>query len=88
MRYFNDQIWFRFIKYFFCSFYILLMIIANLIGFGMGHEGLFQIILNILKMTSVDYFIKILFFLIPSVIVMFYVREKEEIYYNKNNINF
>ncbi len=54
------------------------MIIANLIGFGMGHEGLGEILYNMLQMTSLTYFIKILLFLVPSVVVMFYVREKEE----------
>jgi hypothetical protein len=62
----------------FCSLYIVLMIIANLIGFGMGHEGLGEILYNMLQMTSLTYFIKILLFLVPSVVVMFYVREKEE----------
>ena len=55
------------------------MIITNLIGFGMGFDGLSQIIVNIFKKTSLDYLFKILLFLIPSVIVMFYIREKEKI---------
>ncbi len=54
-----------------------MMIIANLIGFGMGHEGLVEILINMFNMTSLAYFVKILIFLVPSVIVMFYVREKE-----------
>ena len=53
------------------------MIIANLIGFGMGHEGLLEILLKILNMTSATYFIYIILFIMPSVVVMFYVREKE-----------
>jgi hypothetical protein len=53
------------------------MIIANLIGFGMGHEGLFEILLKMMQMTSVIYFLSILLFLMPSVVVMFYVREME-----------
>jgi hypothetical protein len=77
MKYLEEKLWFRLIKYFFCAFYIVLMIIANLIGFGMGHEGLVEILINMLNMTSLAYFFKILIFLVPSVIVMFYVREKE-----------
>jgi hypothetical protein len=53
------------------------MIIANLIGFGMGHEGLYEIVLNMLQNTSFLYFIQILIFLMPSVVVQFFVREKE-----------
>jgi hypothetical protein len=72
----------------FCSVYIVLMIIANLIGFGMGHEGLGEILMNMLQMTSFTYIIKILLFLVPSVIVMFYVREKEEMRDNNTKNNF
>jgi hypothetical protein len=55
------------------------MIITNLIGFGMGLDGLSQILVNIFHMTSLDYLFKILLFLTPSVVVMFYIREKETI---------
>ena len=57
----------------------MLMIVANLIGFGMGSEGVNFIIKKILKMTSPIYFIKILIFLIPSTVTMFYIRELEVI---------
>lgn len=54
------------------------MVIANLIGFGTGFEGLYQILVRMFQLTSLVYFLKILLFLMPSVVVMFYVREKEK----------
>ena len=78
MIYLEDKFWFRIIKYIFCAIYILLMIIANLIGFGMGHNDLYGILLKIWNETSPLYLSKIILFLIPSVILMFYVREKEK----------
>jgi D-alanyl-lipoteichoic acid acyltransferase DltB (MBOAT superfamily) len=83
MKFIHNKFWFRVVKYIFCSFYIMLMIVANLIGFGMGSEGVNFIIKKILKMTSPIYFIKILIFLIPSTVTMFYVRELEYVYFGK-----
>ena len=83
MKFIHNRFWFRVVKYIFCSFYIMLMIVANLIGFGMGSEGVNFIIKKILKMTSPIYFIKILIFLVPSTVTMFYVRELEYVYFGK-----
>ena len=55
------------------------MCITNLIGFGMGNKGLTEILVNIFNITSLDHLFKILLFLTPSVVVMFYIREKEKI---------
>lgn len=63
------------------------MIIANLIGFGMGHNALYDILLQIWNEASYFFMFKIIIFLIPSVIVMFYVREKES-KIDKSNKNF
>lgn len=71
--------WFRILKYLACAFYIILMIIANLIGFGMGVDGLYKILIQMFRMTSYAYFLKITLIFIPLVVVMFYVREKERI---------
>lgn len=54
------------------------MIIANLIGFGMGHNALYEILINIWNEASYFFIFKVILFLVPSVIVMFYVREKEK----------
>lgn len=67
--------------------YIILMIIANLIGFGMGHNDLYSIMWKIMDEASCFFLLKVIIYLIPSVIVMFYVREKEE-QKSKNKIKF
>jgi hypothetical protein len=66
----------------------MLMIIANLIGFGMGSEGVSEITVKILKMTSPLYFVKIMVFLIPSTITMFYIRDKERVKLGNDKIKF
>ena len=83
-NYLNDKFFFRFLKYSFCSLYIILMALANLIGFGIGSEGVTLIIMKILKLTSFTYFFKILLFLIPLTVSMFYVRDIERTIYGKN----
>ena len=83
-NYLNDKFFFRFLKYSFCSLYIILMALANLIGFGIGSEGVILIIMKILKLTSFTYFFKILLFLIPLTVSMFYVRDIERTIYGKN----
>jgi hypothetical protein len=81
--------WFRMLKYFACAFYIVLMVIANLIGFGMGADGLYAILVKMFRMTSIGYFMKILFFFMPLVAVMFFVREKERLNHgNKKGVYF
>lgn len=64
------------------------MIIANLIGFGMGSEGLSEIIYKIYKMTSPLYFIKMIIFLIPSTVFMFYIRDRERARLGKDKVKF
>ena len=88
MNHLHSKFYFRMIKYMFCSLYIMLMIVANLIGFGMGSEGVSEITLKILKMTSPLYFGKILVFLIPSTITMFYIRDKERVKLGNDKIKF
>jgi len=63
------------------------MIIANLIGFGMGHNALYEILVKIWNEASYFFIFKVILFMIPSVIVMFYVRERES-KANKSNKNF
>lgn len=75
----HNKWWFRLSKYFFCSFYIVLMIIANLIGFGMGSEGVRDITMKIIKLTSPIYFMKIVLFFIPLTVVIFYIRDRERL---------
>ena len=61
----------------------MLIVIANLIGFGMENEGAYFIIKKIFKISPSIFFIKILIFLIPSTVTMFYIRELEYVYFGK-----
>ena len=64
------------------------MVIANLIGFGMGSEGLREITNKIIHMTSPMYFIKIILFLIPSTATMFYIRDRERVKLGSDKVKF
>ena len=86
--YLHGQFLFRLLKYIFCSIYVLLMVIANLIGFGMGSEGLREITNKIIHMTSPMYFIKIILFLIPSTATMFYIRDRERVKLGSDKVKF
>jgi D-alanyl-lipoteichoic acid acyltransferase DltB (MBOAT superfamily) len=83
--YLDNYFLFRLLKYLSCSFFIVLLVLSNLIGFGMGHEGLLDIILEILNKTSFIYVVKILLFLVPSSILQLYIRELESLSDKKNN---
>ena len=61
----------------FSAVYIFLMIVANLIGFGMGHNDLYLIFVKIWEESSFLYIFKVFLYLIPFAIGNFYVREKE-----------
>ena len=60
------------------------MILANLIGFGMGSEGVIELTMKIVSLTSFTYFFFFFLFLIPSTVSMFYIRDLEKNIYGKN----
>jgi D-alanyl-lipoteichoic acid acyltransferase DltB (MBOAT superfamily) len=78
LKYLNDYFMFRVLKYFCCSFYIVLLVTSNLIGFGMGHKGLLNIMLEILWKTNFTYVVIILMFFVPTSISQMWVRDLEE----------
>lgn len=88
MRYLHEKFSFRMLQYIFCAVYILLMITANLIGFGMGSKGLLMILRHLYEKTSLFYFIKILFFFVPLSAMMFYIREYEKQVYGKEKVKY
>ena len=51
MQYLNDKMWFRYLRAYVCSVVILMMITANLIGFGIGNTELVDALFSILKKT-------------------------------------
>ena len=84
-QYLNNYMWFRYLKSWFSSVVIILMIIANLIGFGIGNKELVDALLNLFKLTTPVRFIKISMFFFPFTFAMFYVRELERINGIKKN---
>ena len=84
-QYLNNYMWFRYLKSWFSSVVIILMIIANLIGFGIGNKELVDALLNLFKLTTPLRFIKISIFFFPFTFAMFYVRELERINGIKKN---
>jgi D-alanyl-lipoteichoic acid acyltransferase DltB (MBOAT superfamily) len=84
-QYLNEYFVFRLLKYLICSVGIVLLILSNLIGFGMGHEGLLDIIIEVLKKTNFSYIVVILLFLMPSSVFQLYIRDLESLSEKRNN---
>ena len=80
MQYLNDKIWFRYLRAWICSIVIILMITANLIGFGIGNTELVDALFSILKETTFMRFIQMSIFYAPFTFFMFFIRD-----YEKNN---
>ena len=83
--YLNNYIWFRYLKSIISSFTIILMIIANLIGFGIGNKELVDALYNLLKLTTPFRFIEIIIFFFPFTFAMFMIRDIEKMYGIKKN---
>ena len=77
MQYLKNYMWFRYLRGFVCSIVIILMISANLIGFGIGNKELVDALFQLLKQTTFTRFLLIAVFLTPFTFTMFYIRELE-----------
>ena len=84
-QYLKYKMWFRYLRAWFCSIDIILLITANLIGFGIGNKELVDALFNLLKSTTPLRFLLISIFLSPFTFAMFYIREIEEINGIKKN---
>ena len=78
MQYLNDKIWFRYLRAWICSILIMLMITANLIGFGIGNTELVDALFSILKETNFVRFIQMSIFYAPFTFCMFFIRDVEK----------
>ena len=78
MQYLNDKIWFRYLRAWICSIVIMLMITANLIGFGIGNTELVDALFSILKQTTFMRFIQMSIFHAPFTFCMFFIRDIEK----------
>ena len=81
----HKKVWFRYLRSWACSIDILLLITANLIGFGFGNTKLDQGMMNIFKRITPLNFILITLYFIPLSFTMFFIRELEENHGIKKN---
>ena len=77
-KYLNDYMIFRYLRALVCSFVILMMMLANLIGFGIGNKNLVDTLWNLIKMTTPLRFFGLVLFYAPFTFVMFFIREVEK----------
>ena len=85
MQYLNDKMWFRYLRAWICSIVIMLMITANLIGFGIGNTELVDALFSILKETTFMRFIQMSIFYAPFTFCMFFIRDVERKHGIKKN---
>ena len=78
MQYLKNYMWFRYLRVFFYNIIIILMISANLIGFGIGNKELVDALFQLLKQTTFTRFLFIIVFITPFTFTMFYIRELEK----------
>ena len=84
-QYLNNYMWFRYLRAWFCSIIIILMITANLMGFGIGNKELVDALLYLLKLTTPSRFLLVSLFFSPLTFAMFYIRELERMNGIKKN---
>ena len=77
-QYLNDKMWFRYLRAWIYSIVIMLMITANLIGFGIGNTELVDSLLSIWKETTFMRFIQMSIFYAPFTFCMFFIRDLEK----------
>ena len=74
---FNEKIYYRYMKYIACSFYILIMFGIALFGFCLNFDNVKVIFDTIVEKGGYLYFIFLAFILIPNVVMMFFIRDME-----------
>ena len=84
-QYLNNYMWFRYLRAWFSSIIIILMITANLMGFGIGNKELVDALLNLFKLTTPSRFLLVSLFFSPLTLAMFYIRELERMNGIKKN---
>ena len=78
-QYLKNKMWFRYLRAWVCSVVIILMIAANLIGFGIGNKELVEALIYLLKLTTVKRFLIIsTVILSPFTFTMFFIRDLEQ----------
>ena len=74
---FNEKIHLRYAKYIACAFYLFIIFVIGLFGFFFSLENLKIIIDTVIEKGGYFYFIKFVLFLLPNVVMMFFIRDME-----------
>jgi D-alanyl-lipoteichoic acid acyltransferase DltB (MBOAT superfamily) len=74
---FNEKIFLRFGKYLICSFNVFIMFLIGLFGFHFSLESFKVIVDTVIENGGFFYFINFILFLLPSVVMMFFIRDME-----------
>ena len=76
-QYLNNYMWFRYLRGAVCSITIISLIMANLIGFGIGNKELIDALLAFLKLSTPKNIVLLVLSILPNTFIMFYIRELE-----------
>ena len=74
---FNEKIYLRYVKYIISAFYLLAIFVIGLFGFFFSLDNLKVIIDTVIEKGGYFYFINLVLFLLPNIIMMFFIRDME-----------
>ena len=74
---FNEKLYLRYLKYIVCSFFVLIMFIIGLFGFFFSLNSFKVIFDTVVDKGGYFYFLILALFLLPNVVMMFYIRDME-----------
>ena len=76
---FNEKIFLRYGKYIVCSLFVFIMYVIGLFGFGFSFSlNNLKIVYDIIiEKSGYFFFLKFVLFLLPNVVMMFYIRDME-----------
>ena len=74
---FNEKVYLRYLKYVICSFYVFILLIVALLGFHFSIQGIKVFFDNVLRLGGYFYFMIYVIFLVPNVVMMFFIRDME-----------
>ena len=74
---FNEKIHLRYAKYIACSLYLFIIFVIGLFGFFFTLEDFKIIVDTVIEKGGYLYFIKFVIFLLPNIVMMFFIRDME-----------
>ena len=74
---FNEKIILRYLKYVVSAFYLVILYIVGLLGFHFSLQGIKVLMDNIVAVGGHFYLLIFVLFLLPNVVMMFFVRDME-----------